>query len=171
MKDKLKAHFLKFGPRRFVVLTVLTLLMTDLINCYYLKLYWLSKNMSLTLVKQTLTRSGQLVEGLSPSTIQEMTGFVSNAFYFFIFIILVNNLFFYLFYLRRKLWAQGFILFYVLTGAILQLGFVFDNSGMGYGWLAYNLLTVPYYIYLFLGVKLLKAETTDISPASGKKAR
>jgi hypothetical protein len=171
MKDKLKSHFLKFGPRRFVAISVVTLLVTDLINCYFLKIYWLSKNIAMTMVEQTITKSGQVLENFSTDTLQEMTGFVNNAFYFFLFVILVNNLFFYLFYLRRKLWAQGFILFYVFTSALLQVTFIFDSKELGTGWLFYNLLTIPYYAYLFVGVKLLKTETTDFSHSIGKKAQ
>jgi hypothetical protein len=161
MKEKLRKHFLNFGPRRFVGATVLTLLLTDLINFYYLKLYWAGKKISLLMVQQTIIRSGKIIEDFSASTIQEMTGFINNAFYFFLLIILMNNLFFYLFYLRKKLWAQGFILFYVLMSAVMQVTFIFEFNQMGYGWMAYNLLTIPYYLYLFWGIKLLKAETTN----------
>ncbi len=160
MKEKLKNHFLKFGPRRFVIFTIVTLLITDLINCYYLKLYGLSKNISLVMVHQTIAKSGQILEDFSVDTIQEMAGFVSNSFYFFLLIIIINNLFFYFFYLRKKLWAQGYVLVYAITGALLQLSFIFDDGGLGPSWMTYNILTIPYYLYLFLGVKLLKPETT-----------
>lgn len=160
MKDKLKDHFLKFGPRRFVIFTVVSLLITDLVNGYYLKLYWIGKNASELLVQQSIARSGYLAEDFSPSTLAEMTGFVNNTFYFFLLIILVNNVFFYFFYLRKKLWAQGFVLFYALTAAFMSVAFLFDNAGLGMGWMLYNFLTIPYYAYIFLGVKLLKDETT-----------
>lgn len=170
-KEKLKTHYLKFGPRRFVVFTVLTLILTDLVNCWYLKLYWVKRNVSMLMVETTIKRMGQVLEDFDANTLAEMIGFVNNSFYFFLFIILVNNLFFYLFYLRRKLWAQGFVLFYTVTSALLQVTFIFDGTALGIPWLIYNLLTIPYYAYLFWGVKLLKGETTDPVLRRGKTAQ
>jgi len=167
MKDKLKAHFLKIGPRNFVIGTVLFLVITDILNFKFLEIYWNTKNFSLNLVHQTILQSGQVVENFSQVTLSEMKAFVDNSFYFFLFIVFVNNLFFYFFYLRKKLWAQGFVLFYVATTALLQLTFVFDNQGIHWGWLIYNLGIIPFYLYLFMGVKLLKQETT-LPPKSFK---
>lgn len=169
MKEKLKAHFLRFKPRHFVVFTVLTLFITDLVNTWFLRIFWESKNMSHNLIRTVFAQKGVNIGDFSAASIAEMVGFVANSFSFFLFIILVNNLFFYLFYLRRKLWAQGYILFYALTGALLQLTYIIDSEAIGWGWTVYNLLTIPYYLYVFLGVKFLKAETTD--PVPGKKAQ
>ena len=160
MKDKLKAHFLKFGPRRFVIFASLSLLITDLINGYYLKLYWQAKELSERFVTLSILRSGGDLSDFSTSTFAEMLGFVDNMFYFFLLIILINNAFFYFFYLRKKLWAQGFILFYTLTACLMSFTLVIDNAGLGAGWLIYNILTLPYYVYVYFGVKLLKEETT-----------
>jgi hypothetical protein len=168
MKEKLKAHFLAFGPRRWVVFTVISLIITDLINCYYLKLYWLNKGVSDTLVQRSITQGGLLIEDFDRATLSEMTGFVNNTFYFFLFIILANNYFFYFFYLRKRLWAQGYVLFYALSAAVFSLSFIFDNAGLGAGWMSYNIFTIPFYIYLFLGVKLLKIETTLVSEKKGR---
>lgn len=158
--DKIRAHFLKFGARRFVVATVILLIVTDLVNSWYLKLYWVKKNYAQLLVRQSIEQSGLLFEDFNIGTIQEMLGFLNNTFHFFLMIILANNLFFYIFYLRKKLWAQGFVLFYTLTAAMFSLTLLFDNAGLGTGWLVYNFLTIPLYIYLFLGVKVLRPETT-----------
>lgn len=160
MMEKLKTHFLKFGPRRFVVVTVLALTILDLINFWYLRLYWLKKNVSVMLVQQSITRSGLLLEDFSVHTMNEMTAFMNNTFYFFLLVVMANNLFFYLFYLKKRLWAQGFVLFYTLTAALFQLSFLIDDAQMGLGWTIYNLATAPVYLYFFFGVKLLKAETT-----------
>jgi hypothetical protein len=168
MKEKLKNHFLNFGPQRFVIFTVLSLFATDILNCYYLKLYWLKKDVSLMMVYQSVTQTGALVEDFNPDTISEMVGFVNNTFYFLLLIILVNNAFFYLFYFKKRLWAQGYVLFYTLTAALFSVSFVIDNVGLGAGWMAYNILSLPFYLYLFFGVKLLKLETTI--PAREKKA-
>lgn len=168
MREKLKAHYLRFGPRRFVIFTVLTLLVTDLLNSYYLKLYWAKKGLSTAMVYLSIKRSSLSIDEFSPETLMEMSGFVDNAFSFFLLVVLANNLFFYLFYLRKKLWAQGFVLFYALTATFFSLTFIFDGADLGIGWLAYNLLTIPYYLYVYTGVKLLKAETT-LEP--GKKGR
>ncbi len=162
MKQKLHDHFVKFGPRRFVVTTVLILILTDLLNGYYLKLYWMAKNVSESLVITGLKRGGGVLEEITPSTMREMTGFVDNSFYFFLFVILVNNLFFYFFYLRQKLWAQGFVLFYTLSAAFFSITFIFDDVDLGFAWMLYNILTIPLYLYLFLGVKVLKHETTSL---------
>lgn len=170
MKVKLREHFLKIGPRRFVVATVLLLAITDLVNSYYLKLYWLKKDYSQQMVRLSIQQSDIDPATFSPETFAEATAFVNNAFYFFVFLILANNFFFYLFYLRKKLWAQGYVLFYTLTAAIFSLSFVLDNAGLGMGWLAYNVLTIPFYCYLYFGVKLLKPETT-ITPANRRKGQ
>jgi hypothetical protein len=168
MKAKLKSHFLAFGPRRWVVFTVISLIITDIINCWYLKIYWLKKGVSERMVEQSIAQSGYLIEDFAQSTISEMTGFVNNTFYFFLFIILANNYFFYCFYLRKKLWAQGYVLFYVLSAAVFSVSFIVDNVDLGVGWIIYNILSIPFYIYLFLGVKMLKCETTLVNE---KKAR
>ncbi len=162
MKEKLLAHFRKFGPRKFVICTVLLLIATDLLNSWYLRLWWVSKDMSKLLLAQSSERSGVPLSELGPDSIREISDFFDNSFYFFLFIILANNLFFYAFYLRRKLWAQGFVLFYALTAAGLSGAFLFDNAGLGSGWYIYNLLMVPVYLYIFLGVKSLKEETVDL---------
>ena len=168
MKDKLKAHFLAFGPRRFVIFATLSLILTDLLNSYYLKLYWEKKDLSTQMVHKSVERSGMSVQEFDLATLNEMVGFMNNLFSFFLLIIIVNNVFFYFFYLRKRLWAQGFVLFYTLTAALLSLTLIVDDAGLGTGWKAYNALTIPYYLYLYFGVKLLKNETTL---AHGKKGR
>jgi len=170
MKEKIRNHFLKFGPRRFVVFTVLTLVILDLINSWYMKLYWKSKDVSLRGVQLAAAQNGMRVADFGKGTIDEMKGLFDNAFYFFLLVILVNNFFFYFFYLRKKLWAQGYVLFYALTAALFSLAFVMDDAGMGFGWMFYNASTILIYTYIFLGVKLLKAETVII-PEGGKKGR
>lgn len=170
MKEKLKAHFLKWGSRRFVVVTVLLLTILDIVNSYYMKLYWQKKDMSTFMVHQSILRGNMSVEEFSRDTIYEMTGFVNNAFMFFLFLIFVNNLFFYLFYLRKKLWAQGYVLFYTLTAGIFSVSFLIDDVGLGWGWMLYNTLTIFLYLYLCAGVMLLKDETVII-PEGGKKGR
>ncbi len=162
MKAKLYAHFSKYNPRKFVICTVLVLIVTDLLNSWYLRLWWVSKDMSKLLLAQSSERSGVALSELGPDSIRELTSFFDNSFYFFLFIILANNLFFYAFYLRRKLWAQGFVLFYALTAAALSGTFLFDNAGLGSGWYIYNLLMIPIYFYMFLGVKSLKEDTVDL---------
>jgi hypothetical protein len=170
MVEKFKIHFLKLGPRRFVIGAVLLLIILDIINSYYLKLYWLKKDLSTLLVHQAIYKNGEVLENFSASTLLEMKSFIDNTFFFFLFIVLVNNLFFYFFYLRKKLWAQGYVLFYTLTAAIFAISFLFDQAGLGWGWALYNLGTMFVYGYLYFGVKLLKAETT-FSPGDGKTAR
>lgn len=155
---------MKLGPRRFVIGAVLTLIILDIINTIYLKLYWLQKDLSTLLVHQSIRSSNLVLEDFSQETIAGMSGFINNTFYFFLFLILINNLFFYFFYLRKKLWAQGYVLFYTLTAAIFGLSFVVDQVGLGIGWGIYNVLTIFIYLYLYFGVKVLKYETTDAIP-------
>lgn len=162
MKEKLLAHYRKLGPRRFVVATVIILVISDILNSWYLRLWWVAKDMSQRLIEQSAERSGLSLSDLSKDSITELEGFFNNSFYFFLFIILANNFFFYAFYLRRKLWAQGFVLFYALTAAGLSGAFLFDNAGLGTLWYIYNLLMCPVYLYLYLGVKVLKEDTVDL---------
>lgn len=169
MKEKFKVHFQSWNCRYFVIFTIISLIITDIINGYYLKLFWAKKGMSQNLVGQSIAQGGMIIEDFSIDTINEMTGFVDNTFYFFLFLILVNNLFFYLFYYLKKLWAQGFILFYTLTAALFAFTFIFDDAGLSPTWKVYNVLSIPFYLYLFLGVKILKCETTN--PVSEKKGR
>lgn len=169
MKEKLKAHFQRWNSRYFVIFTIASLIITDIINGYYLKVFWLNKGMSQNLVRQSIAQGGMVIEDFSLDTINEMTGFVDNTFYFFLFLILVNNLFFYLFYYLKKLWAQGFILFYTLTAALFALTFILDDAGLSPLWKVYNVASIPFYLYLFWGVKVLKSETTN--PANEKKGQ
>ena len=167
MREKLTAHFRKFGPRRFVIITVVLLIVTDLLNSWYLRLWWVAKDMSDVLLRQSAERSGMELGDLGPESIRELEQFFDQSFYFFLTIILANNLFFYVFYLRRKLWAQGFVLFYALTAAMFSSLFLIDNAGLGSGWYIYNLVMVFIYSYLFLGVKYLKQDTVDL-PSHGR---
>lgn len=169
--EKLKAHYLKFGPRNCVIATVILLLALDIINTIYLRLFWLKKGLSTLLVHQSIRNSELVLEDFSRDTIMEMTGFINNTFYFFLFLVLANNLFFYFFYLRKKLWAQGYVLFYTLTAAIFQITFVLDDADLGWGWTVYNFATIFVYFYLYFGVKLLKKETTDFIPEDETSAQ
>ncbi len=162
MREKLTAHFRKFGPKRFVVATILILTLTDLVNSWYLRLWWVAKDMSGRGVQMSADNAGISIHDLNAESINEIRQLFDNMFFFFLFIIIANNLFFYLFYLRRKLWAQGFVLFYALTAAILSAMFIFDNAGLGMAWNVYNILMIFVYTYLFLGVKYLKADTVDL---------
>lgn len=169
--EKIKAHFLKLGPRRFVMGTVIVLIILDIINTIYMKLYWLKKDLSSLLVHQSIRRSELVLEDFSQETLAGMAGFINNTFYFFLFLVLINNLFFYFFYLRRKLWAQGYVLFYTLTASIFSMSFVVDQTNLGWGWTLYNLSTIFVYAYLYFGVKILKYETTDAIPEDGKSGQ
>lgn len=169
MKEKLKAHFLSLGPRRFVFGTVFVLIMMDLIFSYYLKLVWATKGISQLALKVAMSNQKISAYELSADTLRELEQLGNNTFYAFIFIVLLNNLIFYAFYLRKKLWAQGYVLFYTFTNMFLNLFFLIDINEMGPGWAVYNLSTIFIYLYLYLGVKLLREETTI--PARGKKGR
>jgi hypothetical protein len=168
MKEKLYNHFLRIGPRRFVVSTVLSLVVLDIINGFYLKLSWVKNGLSDKMVMLVIEGMKLQPEDFDQSTMLEIGGLVDKSFDFFLFLIMTNNLFFYFFYLRKKLWAQGYVLFYTLTAAMFSGLMIFDGYGMGLGWMVFNLLTVPFYVYLYMGVKLLKNETTLVT---GKKAR
>ena len=169
MKEKTIAHFKRWNCRYFVIFTVISLIITDIINGYYLKLFWTNKGMSQNLVRQSIAQGGMVYEDFSLDTIAEMTGFVDNTFYFFLFIIMANNLFFYLFYYLKRLWSQGFVLFYTITAAIFALTFIFDDGGLPPVWKIYNAVSIPFYLYLFFGVKVLRQQTTI--PVNEKKAR
>lgn len=167
--QKIKNHFLRLGPRRFVIGTVLMLLLLDILNGWYLKLYWAYKNLSVAYAHKVAQMNG--IE-FDPNTIEGIVYLTDNLVSFFLLIVLVNNLFFYCFYLRKKLWAQGYILFYTLTNAALMGAFLVEGPVLGMGWFVINMLSVPVYIYMYLGVKVLKYETTDaLIPASGTKAQ
>ncbi len=171
MLEKIKPHFLKLGPRRFVIGTVVLLQILDLVNSYYLRLYWVHKDLSRLYVERLALTQGLNFQELSPGSLREITQVIDNGFFFFLFIILLNNLFFYVFYLRRKLWAQGYILFYTLSNAALAVLFLAEGPVLGAAWFSYNLATILIYAYLYLGVKVLKQETTSPTPAGEKPAR
>ncbi len=161
---KVKTHFLSFGPRRFVISTVIVLIILDIINSIYLRSYWVFKDLSRATVEKLANKEGMQFSELSEQTITEVTAMINNAFFFFLFIILINNLFFYFFYLRKKLWAQGYVLFYAITNSLLAVLFLVEGPIVGWPWFIYNLITIFLYFYLYLGVKVLKYETTDIKP-------
>jgi hypothetical protein len=169
MMQKIKSHFLKLGPRRFVYVTVCLLIGLDLLNGWYLKLYWEYKNLSYAYAMKVNEMSQT---ELDMNTVEGLVQLTDNMVSFFLLIMMINNLFFYFFYLRKKLWAQGYILFYTLTNAFLVLAFLFEGPVLGAEWFFFNLLSIPMYVYLYLGVKVLKYETTDaITPAGEMKAR
>jgi hypothetical protein len=167
MKEKLYHHFLKFGPRRFVIFTVLILISLDLVNCRYLQLSWQQNRLAEKMVELSIQNLKLTPEDFSPETVVEMTGLMTKTFDFFLFLIILNNLFFYFFYLRKKLWAQGYILFYTLTAALFSFTLIFDRS-MGMGWIFFNISTIPIYVYLYLGVKFLKDDTILIQGKRGQ---
>lgn len=171
MMEQIKIHFLKFGPRRFVWATVFLLFILDLINSWYLRIYWVHKNFSILFVKRIAQNQGLDLDGLGRESVLEVQQFIDNAFFFFLFIVLLNNVFFYIFYLRKKLWAQGYVLFYTLTNSILAITFLIEGTILGWNWFLYNLFTMFFYLYLYFGVKVLKYETTDAIPVDGKTAQ
>lgn len=160
MKEKLYNHFLKIGPRRCVMGIVILLIILDILNGIYLKSSWGLKNTSDQFVLVFIKLMKASPADFDPDTMREMSGLVDKAFDFMLFLLLVNNLFFYLFYLRKKLWAQGYVLFYTLTASIFSVLMIVDGLSMGWGWMIFNLLTIPLYFYLYMAVKLLKKETT-----------
>lgn len=160
MKEKLYNHFLKIGPRRCVVGIVISLIILDVLNGIYLKGSWTLKNTSHQVVLLIIKFMKATPADFDADTMREMSGLVDKAFDFMLFLLLMNNLFFYLFYLRKKLWAQGYILFYTLTAGIFSVLMIFDGLGMGWGWMFFNLLTIPLYFYFYMAVKLLRKETT-----------
>lgn len=159
---KVKTHFLSFGPRRFVIATVLVLIILDIINSIYLRSYWIFKDLSRMIVERLANNQGLEFGQLSEQTIIEVTAVVNNAFFFLLFLIVINNVFFYFFYLRKKLWAQGYVLFYAISNSVLAISFLIEGTILGWPWFMYNLGTIFLYFYLYLGVKVLKYETTDI---------
>ncbi len=161
-KEKIKRHYLDLGLQRFLVLAVITLIVLDLINSYYLRIYWVQKDLSMLYVKQLGEKQGINVNQLSKQSILEIKTLIDNGFFFFLFIIFINNLFFYFFYLKKKLWAQGYIVFYAISNALLALLFLIEGPILGLGWFLYNLSTVLFYSYLFAGAKILKFEKAAI---------
>ena len=168
MNEKLKNHFLKIGPRTFVIGTVIVLLILDVLNGIYLKLALGSKNFTENMIVLAYSRLGVPAEEITAESFKEMTWVLERSVDFFLFLILINNLFFYFFYLRKKLWAQGYVLVYTLSAAVLSLLMLTDVYDMGPGWMVFNVLTIPVYVYLYLGVKLLKNETTLVPKKKGR---
>ena len=168
MKEKLLNHYKKLVPRQFVTGAVIALVTLDILNGIYLKLSWVKNGLSKNMVLIIIQRMKLQTTDFDHATMTEIGGLVDKSFDFFLFLILMNNLFFYLFYLRKKIWAQGYVLFYTLSGAIFSGFMIFDGYGMGAGWMMFNLLAIPLYMYLYMGVKVHKFET---SPVPEKKAQ
>lgn len=166
MKEKFMKHYLGLGPRRFVIGTVILLIILDIVSGYYLKLSWESKNIYEQMVHFWIKSLKLQTGDLSADTLVEVSGLMQKTLDFFLFLLFLNNLFFYFFYLRKKLWAQGYILFYTMTGALFSLVMIFD--GMGPGWIVVNIFSAIIYTYLFFGVKFLKSETTLVPEKKGR---
>jgi len=167
MKEKLLNHYKKLAPRQFVAGVVIVLVILDILNGLYLKLSWAKNSLSKNLVILIIERMKLQATDFDHGTMSQIGGLVDKSFDFFLFLILMNNLFFYLFYLRKKIWAQGYVLFYTFTGMIFSGFMIFDGYGMGLGWMMFNLLAVPLYAYLYFGVKCLKNETTLVPEKKG----
>jgi len=168
MKEKLLNHYMKIGSRRFVVGTVVMLVILDILNGVYLKFSWVKNGLSDKMVLMFINGMQLKPIDFDQATMAEIGGLVNKSFDFLLFVILVNNLFFYFFYLRKKHWAQGYVLFYTLTASIFSIMMIFDGNDMGSGWMIFNLLTIPFYLYLYLGVKLLKKETILVLEKKGR---
>jgi hypothetical protein len=161
MKEKFKLHYQQIGPRRFVIGTVILLTILDILGGYSFKESWINNQMSEKVVSLTIQSLQVQMTDLAGDSIAEMSGLVNNAFDFMLILILVNNLFFYFFYLKKKLWAQSYVLFYTLTASILSFTMVLDNN-VGTAWTLFNLMCIPIYLYLYLGVNILKPETVNL---------
>ena len=169
MMEEIKNHFLGLNSKYFVIIAVLGLIVLDLINSYYLRIYWVHKNLSILYVEKMASTQGLDFGQLSKDSIQEVKQVIDNGFFFFLFIVFANNLFFYFFYLRKKLWAQSYVLFYTLTNSVLALLFIVEGPILGIPWFLYNLMTILIYLYLYLGVKVLKNSILGTSPAHEMK--
>jgi hypothetical protein len=155
MKDKLHNHFKKWNSKTFTRVLVLVLLGLDILNGQFLRLSWIGKDSSRKMVN-LLSSQGELsVSELSHDTMTELLGMIDNTFLFFLFIILINNLFFYIFTLRGKNWAHSYLVFYTLTGALFSLVMVVDSFGMGSFWGVFNIISILLYAYLFIGMKIV----------------
>jgi hypothetical protein len=169
MMEKIKKHFSGHNPKYFVILAVVALIILDLINSYYLRLYWVHKNLSILYVEKVASTQGLDFRQLSQESIREVKQVIDNGFFFFLFVVFANNLFFYFFYLRKKLWAQGYVLFYTVTNSLLAVLFLIEGPILGTSWFLYNIMTIFIYLYLYLGVKVLKGATTGIIPGHEMK--
>ena len=167
MKEKLRQHFQNIGPRRFVLVTIFTLLILDLLTGHSFRMSLIQNGFSEKLVQLSIQQAKLNPNDLSAETLSEVHNLMNKSLDFMLGLILVNNLFFYFFYFKQKLWAYSYVAFYTLTAGFLSLSMVIDKH-MSTGWLIFNIATIPIYIYLFLGVKLLKEETTL---APGKKGQ
>ena len=165
--EKIKSHFQNLGIKRFVIIAVVALVILDVFNSYYLRIYWIQKNLSMLYVEKLAHNQGLDVRLLSHQSVQEIKGVIDNGFFFFLFIIFINNLFFYFFYLKKKKWAQGYINFYAVTNLVLGLLFLMEGPILGMNWFLYNLSTILFYLYLYTGTKLLKFEY-ESSPGDEK---
>ena len=169
MMEKIKKHFTSINSKYFVVIAVIGLVALDLINSYYLRIYWVHKDLSILYVEKIALTQGVDFGQLSRDSIQEVKQVIDNGFFFFLFIVFANNLFFYFFYLRKKLWAQSYVLFYTMTNSLLALLFIIEGPILGAPWFLYNLLTIFIYLYLYLGVKFLKKSTSETIPVHERK--
>lgn len=169
MMEKIKKHFTGINSKYFVVIAVIGLVALDLINSYYLRIYWVHKDLSILYVEKIALTQGVDFGQLSRDSIQEVKQVIDNGFFFFLFIVFANNLFFYFFYLRKKLWAQSYVLFYTMTNSLLALLFIIEGPILGAPWFLYNLLTIFIYLYLYLGVKFLKNSTSETIPEHERK--
>ena len=159
MKEKLIQHFLKIGPRRFVLMTVFSLLILDLLTGHSFRMSLIQNGFSEKIVQLSIKQANLQASDLSNETLSEVHNLMNMSLDFMLGLILVNNIFFYFFYFKKKLWAYSYVAFYTLTAGFLSLSMIFDKH-ISTGWLIFNIATIPMYLYLFLGVKLLKAETT-----------
>lgn len=168
MYEKLRPHYLKIGARKFVIGTVVLLIALDILNSLYLREYWELKNITINMIGKIIKGQGGNLSQLGPGTLREIQEMVTNAFNFFLFVVLINNLFFYVFYLRKKIWAQGYVLFYTISNGLLAITFLIEGPILGWPWYLFNIGAMFLYFYLYIGVKVLKNETTDeVTPERG----
>ena len=102
MKEKLRQHFLKIGPRRFVLMTVFSLIILDLLTGYSFRMSLTQNGFSEKLVQISIEQAKLQASDLSADTLAEVHGLMNKSIDFMLGLILVNNLFFYFSLIERR---------------------------------------------------------------------
>lgn len=151
LQNKIRKHFQFFTLNQFQLIIVVSFIILDVLNSLYLKNYWIEKDLTKIYLKKMAQMQGMSLSHLAQNSLNEIQNLISLGFTFLILLFFFNNLFFYIFYLRKKIWAEKYVLFYAFSNAILGIIFILEGPVTGLWWYFYNMMTVIIYCYCFWG--------------------
>lgn len=131
-----------------------TAVLLDIFSCFFLMI-WLKNNLFFErMLTQYLALQQISITEMEPVFITELIGTLENAAGMAMFGFLLINIIFYLYCFFQKRWAAQYVRFYLLTGSLMSISFLFSPNGISAIWIFGNFLCVLLYAVLGLFIHL-----------------